>query len=274
MNYIRGFLMAWGYFTRIPCPYKKWKEEDRYAMLNMFPLTGLMAGALLGGVWFCLDWLEAGSLLTGVLLTCMYFFITGYIHLDGFMDCSDALLSRRPDMEERRRILKDSRVGAFAVISLVFMTMIFMASLVSMADGFSFKKAGLITAVLMLSREFSAYDVINKEPMEGSQYAETGKKRSRGMKGIPGMFITYAAVIIIWALFISEAGSGERETLLSLAALAAAAAAERIVSWIGGRRARKQLGGMSGDISGYMIVSGETAALVTAALTWSFFFPA
>ena len=27
------------------------------------------------------------------------------------------------------------------------------------------------------------------------------------MKGIPGMFITYAAVIIIWALFISEAGA-------------------------------------------------------------------
>ena len=34
-------------------------------------------------------------------------------------------------------------------------------------------------------------------------------------------------------------GRGERETLLSLAALAAAAAAERIVSWIGGKKGEK-----------------------------------
>ena len=36
MKYIRGFLMAWGCFCRIPCPYRKWNEDDRYAMLNMF----------------------------------------------------------------------------------------------------------------------------------------------------------------------------------------------------------------------------------------------
>ena len=44
MKYIRGFLMAWGCFCRIPCPYRKWNEDDRYAMLNMFPFVGLLLG--------------------------------------------------------------------------------------------------------------------------------------------------------------------------------------------------------------------------------------
>ena len=35
------------------------------------------------------------------------------------MDCNDAIMSRRP-LEERQRILKDSTVGAFAVVTVVF----------------------------------------------------------------------------------------------------------------------------------------------------------
>ena len=264
--------MAWGCFTRIPCPYKKWREEDRGAMLSMFPLTGLMAGAILGGAWFCLDWLHAGSLLTGAILTFIYFLTTGYIHLDGFMDCSDALLSRRPDQEERRRILKDSRVGAFAVISLVFVVVILVASVSSLADGFSFEKAGMVTAVLVMSREFSAYDVMNKPPMEGSQYAASMGKKKKGIRGFAGILITYAVVMMIWGLFIADVGAAEKQTLMSLAALALAAFTEKAVSWYSGRTARQQLGGMSGDISGYMIVRGETAALAVTALTWSIFF--
>ena len=117
MRYIKGFLMAWGCFCRIPCPYRGWEEDNRYAMLNMFPLIGTALGVLAGVIWWLLSLLGVSSLLTGALLTFSYFWMTGFIHLDGFMDCSDAVLSRRP-LADRQRILKDSRVGAFAVISL------------------------------------------------------------------------------------------------------------------------------------------------------------
>lgn len=46
--------------------------------------------------------------------------ITGMLHLDGFMDVCDAILSRR-SKEEKLRILKDSATGAFAVIPLVIL---------------------------------------------------------------------------------------------------------------------------------------------------------
>lgn len=45
-------------------------------------------------------------------------FVTGGIHLDGFMDTSDALGSHA-SIEKKLEILKDSHVGSFAVISVV-----------------------------------------------------------------------------------------------------------------------------------------------------------
>ena len=48
------------------------------------------------------------------------FILTGMLHLDGYMDVCDALLSRR-DKQEKLRILKDPHTGAFAVISVIML---------------------------------------------------------------------------------------------------------------------------------------------------------
>ena len=44
--------------------------------------------------------------------------ITGGIHLDGFVDTMDAINSYQP-IERKLEILKDSHIGAFALISCV-----------------------------------------------------------------------------------------------------------------------------------------------------------
>ena len=115
MRYIKGVLMAWGCFCRIPCPYRGWEEDNRYAMLNMFPLIGTALGMLVSVIWWLLSLLGVSSLLTGALLTFSYFWMTGFIHLDGFMDCSDAVLSRRP-LADRQRILKDYGIDRKSVV--------------------------------------------------------------------------------------------------------------------------------------------------------------
>ena len=35
--------------------YRKWNEDDRYAMLNMFPFVGLLLGILTCIAWYMLD---------------------------------------------------------------------------------------------------------------------------------------------------------------------------------------------------------------------------
>ena len=96
----RALCMAWGMFCIVPCPSRKWDETARSWMIVWFPLVGL----LVGGVWLLLTLLPA-SMLTAALLCAAPFVVTGFLHLDGYMDCCDAILSRR-ELAVRQKILE------------------------------------------------------------------------------------------------------------------------------------------------------------------------
>lgn len=53
--------------------------------------------------------------------------VTGGFHIDGFMDTMDAFHSYKP-REEKLAILKDSHIGAFAVIMLASYGLLFMGA--------------------------------------------------------------------------------------------------------------------------------------------------
>ena len=112
---LHAYAMCQSMFCAIPCPWKIWDEKAKTHMLLFLPLVGLEIGV----IWAMLAW-ACGFLqlptLIGALVLCAYPYIaTGFIHLDGFMDVTDAVRSWR-DLERRREILKDSHVGSFAVI--------------------------------------------------------------------------------------------------------------------------------------------------------------
>ena len=115
-EWLDGFCMAWGMFLAIPCPARRWNEAARRKMVACLPLVGVIVGA----VWALCGWL--GGLLprplAAALCAAAPWLATGFLHLDGFMDVCDGILSRR-ELETRRRILKDSHCGAFAVICMV-----------------------------------------------------------------------------------------------------------------------------------------------------------
>ena len=99
-------------FCAIPCFWRVWDEEARDKMLLFLPVVGLETGA----IWALLAWLcrylALPALVQGAVLGAYPFVVTGFIHLDGFMDVTDAVRSCR-DLARRREILKDSRVGSF-----------------------------------------------------------------------------------------------------------------------------------------------------------------
>ncbi len=78
-------------------------------------------GAVVGGLWALAAWglgyLSCPGPVRALVLAAVPWLATGFLHLDGYMDVCDAVLSRR-DLATRQRILKDSHCGAFAVISL------------------------------------------------------------------------------------------------------------------------------------------------------------
>ena len=53
MKIIKGFVIAFSIYSKIPVPQFDWKEEDMQYHLCFFPLIGLIIGALEAG-WFFL----------------------------------------------------------------------------------------------------------------------------------------------------------------------------------------------------------------------------
>lgn len=236
----------------------------------MLPLVGLMLAVIVCAAWWVLDLIGVPAILTGAVLTALYFIANGFIHLDGFMDCSDAILSRRPELEERQRILKDSHVGAFAVIALAFMLMIFGGSIAALSEEYSLKVGGLFIVVLTWSRTFAVYDVINKKPMHTSQYNgnvyDDMKEKGRPaiIAAVVVTLIVYILLVFDWTAAASAANAFTFFYMIVVIALMKAMAVKV------GNSARKQLGGMNGDISGCMIVLGEMAGVMGTAIIMSF----
>jgi adenosylcobinamide-GDP ribazoletransferase len=115
---LRLFLTACQFFTRLPVPaWVGWSPQQLNASARYFPAVGALVGAFQAAVlWAALRAWPAGiavglALLAGVLLT-------GAFHEDGLADSCDGL-GGGDGVERVLAIMKDSRVGSYAVIGLL-----------------------------------------------------------------------------------------------------------------------------------------------------------
>lgn len=246
MKWITALSMAFGMFCAIPCPIKRWDDSLRGRQLVCLPLVG----ALIGLVWALAAWLlqrlQWQGLLPAALLTVLPLLLTGFIHLDGFMDCCDAIYSRR-DLATRQQILKDSHCGAFAVIHLAIYLIVFTGAM---------EQAGQLPWALLflpiVTRCVAALSVATLTPLHTSQYAAG---RTCSSRQIAALALILAAALLAPVLW------------LGLPGLSAAVAALTAFGTV--KLGVKQLGGMSGDISGFAITRGELGgALALAILNW------
>lgn len=232
---LHAFAMCQSMFCAIPCPWKLWDEDARGKMLLFLPIVGLEMGVL----WACLAWLckalALPGLISGLVLAVYPYLVTGFLHLDGFMDVTDAVGSCR-SLERRREILKDSHVGSFAVIGLVLLVLAQFALFASAGTEADYRILIFLPAV---SRCCSALAVTGLKPMSTSQYA--GQKKPKAHLVILGVMLCafVAAGFLLcgkfgFALVGCMAGFG-----LAL------------------RKGYRSLSGMNGDISGYALTIGE-----------------
>jgi adenosylcobinamide-GDP ribazoletransferase len=242
-KYLYAFVMCQSMFCAIPAP-QAWDEKAKDKMLLFLPVVGLEIGA----IWAALAWLcrllNLPALVAGLVLCAYPFLITGFIHLDGFMDVTDAVKSWR-DLERRREILKDSHVGSFAVIGIVLLAIAqfaFFSSAPAEANDW------ILIFVPAVSRCCSSLAVTGLKPMSTSQYADQKKPKSHIVALSIMLCIFLAAGFLLcgkygFALVGCLAGYG-------LALL----------------RAYRSLDGMNGDISGYALTVSELCAVAVYAL--------
>ena len=213
-------------------------------MLLVLPIVGLEIGA----IWTVLAWLcrllNLPALVTGLILCAYPYIVTGFIHLDGYMDVTDAVKSWR-DLERRREILKDSHVGSFSVIGIVLLMLAQFSLFASAPETADHLILMFIPAV---SRCCSALAVNGLKPMSTSQYADRRKPKSH----MVALAVMLGIFLAAGFLFCGKHG----------AALIGCLAGYGLAL----RRAYKALDGMNGDISGYALTLGELCAVAVYAL--------
>lgn len=246
-RYLRAMAMCFGMFCAVPLPIHPWAEEDRPLTTLFLPAVGLFTGSL----WALLAWailrLDLPLLLGAALLCAFPYLITGFIHLDGFLDVTDAVKSWR-DLERRREILKDPHVGSFGVIACGILLLLGLAAFGSVQKADSFW--GLIP-ISVASRSCAGLAVTLLRPISSSQYADAYRK------GIKKGHAVFLGAVLAVCLALSLLLMGWR----GLAPLAAAAG---FLLALG--RAFRSLDGMSGDVAGYALTIGELCGVLTLAL--------
>jgi adenosylcobinamide-GDP ribazoletransferase len=131
VNPFLAFLVALQFLTISP-PFirRAFTSKELGASTAFFPAVGLLFGVLL---WFGNLGLDqfSPSLVSAALTLLFWVLLSGALHLDGFLDTCDGLFGGQ-DPQERLAIMKDERVGAFALAGGVLLLLSKYAALASL----------------------------------------------------------------------------------------------------------------------------------------------
>lgn len=246
-NLLRAFCIAFSMYSSIPMPQFKWEKEDMKYSICFFPLIGIVIGTICYGWCMVVRFFEINLLASSLLLFVIPIAVTGGIHVDGFMDCSDVFSSYR-EKEKKLEILKDPHIGAFAVIKLVVLCAVYVSCIsVIIASGNGFESNYFIVLFLgfILSRALSGIAVVSFPcaKTEGSLYTfAEGSDKKRCLS----ILIKEAACT---ALIMAVLGR-----LCGVIAIVAA-----LLSFVYYHfKTGKELGGITGDTAGWFVCLCET----------------
>jgi adenosylcobinamide-GDP ribazoletransferase len=180
--------------------------------------------------------------LLGALLTVtVWKLLTGGLHLDGLADCLDGLPGTDP--EQRLRIMRDSRIGAFGAIGLILFLLLEIAALSELPSPDRWR---VLLAAPVIARAM---------PALLSRVLPQARREGHGASFAQTLPRSAAPVALGTALVVAVV------TLRGLGLVALAAAA--LVALALGRFFGQRLGGITGDVLGAAVEAAELTTLLT-----------
>lgn len=211
-----------------------------------FPLVGLVIGLILSAAVLLLAGRTSPEILAFILLA-LWVMLTGGLHLDGFADSCDGLLATT-DPARRLEIMKDPRIGSWALIGTVLLLLGKWSAIQSVAPV-------LLIIPPVLGRwgmVLAAYAFHYARATGTGAYFRNGLGRVQVIAA-SGMSI----VIVILAAFATR-------PVFGLAILLPPAMVYLIGKWAAARLG----GGLTGDVYGALCEVIELAALLVLG-TWA-----
>ena len=241
---IKGFIMTLGMFSIIPVPKNSWNDECMPLLIPSLPVVG----ALIGFIWYGSALLLSQTSLSLMIRSAIILFIplilSGFLHMDGYMDTADAVLSRR-DLPEKKRILKDPYVGAFSIFAAAVLIVFQFSAVHTILE--EHRNLSVIAFIPVISRCIVGIAMINLKPAFETGYNASFRK---GAKPRHTLFICILAAICISLAWLHPGIS-----LLPLLIELFAGILVTIYLY-------RQFNGISGDLCGCIITVSEFAAIL------------
>ena len=249
MTVIKSLFIAFSIYSKIPVPQFAWKEEDMKYMMCFFPWIGGVIGLVLYGWCMLCRQCSIGNLCATLMCGVIPLAISGGFHVDGFLDTMDAFHSYQP-RERKLEILKDSHIGAFAVIMFALYGLVYLAAFSEIKD---LRLLSVVCAGFFLARGLSGIAVFTfpKAKKEGMvhTFQASGKQRPVTLS----LFLQCIACVVFMVIRGGSVGG-----FIALVALLSFG----YYFW----KTKKELGGITGDTAGYFVVICEGGMVVAAAV--------
>jgi adenosylcobinamide-GDP ribazoletransferase len=237
---MKAFLGAVQFLTILPVGDH---EVPPGRMTPLFPLVGLLLGALVGGFdLIAIHWWPRP--VVGVLDVILLLLLSGALHMDGLGDSADGLYGQRP-RDKALAIMKDSRVGAMGAIAMGACMLLKATALAALpAPRTAFL---LVIPALARSTPLVAMRLLPYGRPEGGTGSAFFEKRL-GLKDYWGLFLVLGLALL---------------TGMRFGALLIAFAMTLILAL---NYYRRKMGCITGDMLGALIEVTETALLLAATI--------
>ena len=234
--------VAFAFLTRLPLA-TTLDDRGLSAEAPWFPVVGLFVGALMGGVHALAGLALEPSVATLVAVLAAVL-ITGGLHEDGLADVADAA-GAHVSRERKLEILRDSRVGTFGALAVVFAIAVPLVALAPLDDR-RFLEAAIAAHVL---GRWSSLPVSRLQPARPD--GSGALLRATKVQLLTGTLVALGIVV-------ATLGPVEAAATIGVASVTVA---------LGARMALGVFGGVSGDVYGainkvvelttYVVVAGS-----------------
>ncbi|WP_175487346.1 adenosylcobinamide-GDP ribazoletransferase [Alteribacillus persepolensis] len=254
----QGFQMAAAFLSIFPAKNAVWDTKTaRYAVF-FFPICGALIGLVTWAAYIVLESLYLPAYILAFFIVLLSVVLHGGLHLDGWMDVSDAAFSWR-DKEQKLEIMKDSRTGAAAVWTTIFL----------LAGRLLFVMYVLETDVLpiwfvlltapVLARTAMGHLLISAPLAKKDGLAAWFRADSKQYDAWMLLLISSCWLLFLFLLAPSYIGAG-----MFIGMIVAA------VYWLGRYLFIKWFGGINGDMAGALCEGVETVIWFTSVLYISY----
>lgn len=247
-----GLRFAFGTLTALPVRVTRWDRDAARAGMLCAPVAGLVLGLVAAALGGLLMLLGTGPLLAAVATVAVPAALTRGLHLDGLADTADGLGSGKP-ASDALRIMKQSDIGPFGVVTLVLVLLAQVAAVSELyAQGWAHGAVGAVLSAVTarLALTLAARRGVPPARPEGLGAAVAGVVPS-------GAALAVSAGVTAAAAAAGLLLGGLGPLWAALAVLLALGAAQLLL-----KHCVRRFGGVTGDVFGALEETAATAALV------------